>query len=525
MNAYIFLLLALLPLTSTPAFTQTDISTPQFTATPKPTAIAIPSKSKKTVPIRTFAEDLEALDKSLTTIAFSLAKGVVSILSIIVFYRLVLLIAYRSSQLIIDNFSNYSGADEELDKVLPGLSQLAREMLVQEMKGVRQRMKEHIKSVGPETYRPPDMLPLPQATPEQRLADLVASLNEFTPDQIDPVVQLLKVIFPPFGTKVTTILQSQGKEYSKLGITFEITNIEGRLSSKLYTIWELDDDNPAETQSKSSTQTLKDRYRMLLKPSARWLALELCRREMVMAVPWSYFGRRRQRYQGQIHNFFGALNQASAPAHGNFFYQLAIEDFKQAIYLYPHWYQPYENLAETYSILGQEAEGKEGIHWQRQAILQYDEALEKCQDVSVERRITVRKSIAGLLTGDEIEIRAAKQKIEHILLEWDDTSELNYRVLYDLACWYAIAHRQNLSVENAVLKARRYLVYSLVRDRDRLFWDWAGKDPELQGTSEVVAELTFPLLKKLNEVPELPILRGKEFAKHIQEVIKIVQSL
>ncbi|MEH2172402.1 hypothetical protein [Nostoc sp.] len=475
---------------------------------------------------------MEAFDKSLTTITFSLAKGVVAVLSIIVLYRLVLLIAYRSSQLIIDNFSNYSGADEELDKVLPGLSQLAREMLVQEMKNVRQRMKEHIKSVGPENYRPRDMLPLPQATPEQRLAELVASLNEFTPDQIDPVVQLLKVIFPPFGTKVTTILQSQGKEYSKLGITFEITNIEGRLSSKLYTIWELDDDKLAETQNQSSTQTLKDRYRRLLKPSARWLALELCRREMVVAVPWSYFGRRRQRYQGQIHNFFGTLNQASAPVHGNFFYQLAIEDFKQAIYLYPHWYQPYENLAETYSILGQESEGKEGesegkkgIDWQRQAILQYNEALKKCQDVSVERRITVRKSIAELLTGDEIEIRAAKQKIEHILSEWDDTSELNYHVLYYLACWYAIAHRQNLSVENADQKACHYLVYSLVRDRDRRFWDWAGKDPELQGIGKVVAELTFPLLKKLNEVPELPELRGKEFAKHIQEVIKTVQSL
>ncbi|QSJ17095.1 hypothetical protein JYQ62_36545 [Nostoc sp. UHCC 0702] len=518
MKACILLVLPLLVLTNRPAFAQTPISTPLPTPTSKPTEISTPSKSKKTTPISQFAEELEAFDKSLTTIAFTLAKAVVAVLSILALYRLILLIAYRSSQLIIDNFSNYSGANEELDKVLSGLSQLAREMLVQEMKGVRLRMNEHIKSSGPETYHYRDQLPLPQATPEQRLADLVASLSEFTPDQIDPVVHLLKVIFPPFGTKVTSILQSQGKEHSKLGITFEITNIEGRLSSRLYTIWESDTRN-------DSTQLLKDRYRDLLKPATRWLALELCRREMLTGIPWTYFGDRRNRYQGQVHNFFGALNQASAPAHGNFFYKLAIEDFKQAISFYPDWDQPYENLAETYSILGQEAEGKEGVYWQRQAILQYAQALNRCEDESVKRRIGVRKAIAGLLTGDEIEIQEAKQTIEQLLINWDATSELNYRLLYDLACWYAIAHRQELGVANARLQGLRYLVYSLVRDRDRFFWEWASQDPELQGIGEVVAELSFLLLKKLNENPGLAISKGKEFVEHIEEVLKIVKFL
>lgn len=518
------LVCAWLILCSIPGFAQTPTSTPQIitspTSTPTPKTL---NKLKKTTPINQFAEDLEALDKSLTTIAFSLAKLVIALLSILVLYRLFLLITYRSSQLIIDNLSNYSGADEELDKVLPGLSQLAREMLVQDMKGVRQRMKEHIRNIGPASYRLRDQLPLPQATPEQRLADLAASLSEFTPDQIDPLVHLLKVIFPPFGTKVTSILQSQGKEYEQLGITFEITNIEGRFSSKLYTIWEPEEKQPLSTQHNSSILTLKDRYRNLLKPAIRWLAIELCRREMLSAIPWNYFGKKRQRYQGQIYNFFGALNQASAPAHGNFFYKLAIEDLKQALEFYPQWYQPYENLAETYSILGQEKESKERIYWQRQAIVQYDLALNKCHDESVYRRIIIRKGIAGLLTGDEIEIRETKQQIERVVANWDATSELNYRILYDIACWYAIAHRQQAGVENARLQGLRYLVYSLIRDCDRLFWDWAGQDPELQGIGQYVAELTFPLMKKLNEIPALPKLTGKEFAKPLEEVLRLVK--
>ncbi|NEQ18797.1 MAG: hypothetical protein F6K28_01670 [Microcoleus sp. SIO2G3] len=142
-KARLLFVFSLLVITFAPAFAQTSTSTPQITTTPKSTATSTPSPSKSTTPISQFANDLEALDKSLTTIVFFLAKAVVAVLSILVLYRLVLLIVYRSSQLIIDNFSNASGADE-LDKVLPGLSQLAGEILVQEMKNVRQQVKEHI---------------------------------------------------------------------------------------------------------------------------------------------------------------------------------------------------------------------------------------------------------------------------------------------------------------------------------------------------------------------------------------------
>lgn len=518
MKAKLLLIFTFFIVSSASVYSQTPVSTPTSSAT------STPNQSKKeTFSISKFAEDLEAIDKSLTSIAFSLAKVMVVALSLLVLYRLVLLIVYRSSQLVIDNVSNASGADE-LEKVLPSLSQLARERLVREMKGVRQRVKEHIKTVGPETYRPPNKLPLPQVTPDQRLADLVASLNELTPDQIDPVVQLLKVIFPPFGTKVTSILQSQGQEHSKLGITFEITNIEGRLSSKLYTIWEPTDDKTADTKNDSS-QMLKDRYRQLLRPAARWLAIELCRREMVDAVPWTYFGNRRKKYQAQINNFFGVLNFASVPTHGKFFYQLAIEDLQQAIDLYPDWYQPYENLADIYSTQGREFQGKEGVNLQRQAILQYEEALQRCQDEAIKRRIRVGKAMAQLVTGNDTFIQEAKQEIQNVEKNWDATEELNTQFLYNLASWYAIALTQGFSDASAEKTARLYLAYALVRNSDSDLWYWASKDPDLKGINEGFAELQFTLLKKLNEVPQLPKLKNQDFAKPIQEVLQEVNWL
>ncbi len=493
------------------AYRRPSIYSQQIITKPTPIAKPTPSQSNKpNMSVPKLTDNLEVVEKNVTRISIIFIKVLAVLLSLLIVYRLILMIFQRSSQLIVDNFINASDAGE-MNSVLPGLSQLARERLVGEMKGVHQRMKEHIINQGPQTYHPSDKLPLPQTTPDQRLGDLVTSLSEFTPEQMHPAVKMLKVIFPPLGTKVTSILQSQGKEYDRLGITFEITNIEGRLSSKLYTVWESEDS--------VSKEALKDRYRKLLGSAIRWLALELSRREMVTAVPWYYWGRKRDRYQAKIYNFFGLLNLASAPTNGKLFYYLAIEDLQQAIVLYPEWFQPYENLADTYSSFGGETLDKECLNYQRQALLQYDRALNACEDESVKRRIRIGKAMAGLMTGDVNLILDAKHEIETLKKGWDETSELNTRFLYNLAAWYAIAHRINAGVKSALSLARRYLVYALVRDSDRTIWEWAGKDPDLQGICEDYGELKFILLKKLNEVPELPSLTGKNFTQHTEEIL------
>ncbi|MGF1676063.1 MAG: hypothetical protein ACFCUV_20615, partial [Rivularia sp. (in: cyanobacteria)] len=447
-------------------------------------------------------KNLDKLDESFNRIVFFLAKVAIILLSLILIQRIILLIAFRTSQLVIDNFTNASGA-EGMDFVLPGLSQLGREKLVREMKGVHQRLREHIRVSGLRTYRPPDKLSLPQSTPDERLSSLVASLNEFTPDQIDPLVSLLKILFPAYGTKVTSILQSQGEDYRRLGITFEITDIEGRIASRLYTIWEeTETQTVIKTLPKKESKTvtdqeielelpiiesypeLKDRYRALLKPATRWLALELSRREMLANVPWYYLGNWCKRYQAQIHNFFGVINYASAPTHGSFFYQLAIEDLEAAIELDPNWYQPYENLGDTYSTQGRELQETAKINRQRQGILQYEKALARCEDETVRRRIKVGKAMAQLLTKDQILVQEAQTEIQLLEKQWNAQSELSPRFLYNLASWYAIFTAQNNGDEQTKQKARHYLVYALLRDSDRNLWDWASKDPDFQAVRE-----------------------------------------
>ena len=444
-------------------------------------------------------ENLDKVDKSFNRTVFFLAKVIIILLSLAVIQRIIILVASRSSQLIIDNLTNASGA-EGMEFVLPGLSQLGRERLVREMKGVHQRLKEHINVNGLRTYRHPDKLPLPQTTPDERLSNLVASLNEFTPDEINPLVSLLKIIFPPYGTKVTSILQSQGEDYNRLGITFEVTDIQGHGASKLYTIWEENKTESvtdtviktvAKTASKKVSETvdeekfelpvietypeLKDRFRLLLKPATRWLAVELSKREMLANVPWYYLGNWCKRYQSQIHNFFGVINYASAPTHGSFFYQLAIEDLQAAVEFDPNWYQPYENLGDTYSTHGREFQESRRINLQRQAILQYEKALVRCEDETVRRRIKVGKAMAQLLTKDETLVKEAQKEIQLLEKQWNGESDLSSRFLYNLASWYAIFTAQNNGDEQTKQKARQYLVYALLRDSDRNLWDWASR--------------------------------------------------
>ncbi len=514
-------------------------------------------------PLANIARSLESFNNSITKILLFLGQIVLILLILIIIQRIFLLVWNRSSQLVIDNFKNASGNDE-LNSVLPGLSQLAREKLVREMRSLHHRLKEHVDTVAPRNYRTSDELRLPRATPDQRLTNLVDSLNEFTPDQIDPVVQLLNVVFPIYGTKVTSILQTQGKDNEKIGITFEITDIEGHFASKLYTklytVWEFphkqeQDQNQDQVVKEIKeiddiSLSLKDRYRLLLKPATRWLAIELSRREMVAAVPQFYFGKKRMRYQAQIHNFFGLFYYVSAPTHGLFFYKLAIEDLKQAIKLCPDWYQPHKNLAHTYSTKGRQiqnisrqntsrqntsrqnisredtnkqninGQNNKGKDLQRKAILEYDIALKKCADKEAIRSIRVGKAISQLLSGDPIEVREAKDEIEYLEENWDATFEMNGRFIYSMAVWYAITFAQGYGSESIKKIAQSYLVYALVRDTESDLWNWAGKDPDFEKIRGDFTELRFVLLKKLNRFSQLPKLKGEEFAKAIEEILK-----
>jgi len=193
---------------------------------------------------------------------------------------------------------------------------------------------------------------------------------------------------------------------------------------------------------------------------------------------------------------------------------------RAAIELDPNWYQPYENLGDTYSTQGREFQGSRRFNLQRQAILQYEKALVRCEDQAIRRRIKVGKAMAQLLTNDQIQIKEAQKEIQLLEKQWNAQSDLSSRFLYNFASWYAIFTAQNNGEEETKLKARRYLLYALLRDSDRNLWEWANKDPDFQSVRERFTDLQFVLMKKLNEFPDLPQMTGPKFVKHVGEILK-----
>ncbi|MEL7245069.1 MAG: hypothetical protein AAGM40_22440, partial [Cyanobacteria bacterium J06573_2] len=124
------------------------------------------------------------------------------------------------------------------------------------------------------------------------------------------------------------------------------------------------------------------------------------------------------------------------------------------------------------------------------------------------------------LTKDETLVKEAQTEIQKLEKWWSAESDLSSRFLYNLASWYAIFTAQNNGNQQTMRKARLYLVYALIRDGDRNLWDWASRDPDFQGVRERFTDLEFVMMKKLNEVNQLPEFTGERFVKHISEILK-----
>lgn len=514
MLARVCLVIALVLIPPGSVLAQTSLPSPNISPSPQPTATSSPIAWTATTDIENFGKQLESFNNATTTVISVVVKVGALLFSLVLLQRLLWLMLRRRPELVIENFADASGKDE-LIKVLSGLTQLARQELIREIKGVRQRVKEHVRSVGPERYRSSDVSPLPQATSDQRLTSLLSSIKEFAPTQLSPAFQLISILFPPFGTKVTGLLQSKSSSPEKLGLTIEITDIQGELVPRLYTIWEPPSKQSVDAQDILPEAPVKDRYIALLKPVARWLALELSRREMAVKVP---FGQDRKQYQGQIHNFFGVLNYASAQTHGSFFHQLAIEDLQQAIELCPDWYQPYENLADVYSTQGREEQGKINIDLQRRALLNYNSSLERVIDELVVNRIRLSKAISLLLLADQDSVNEANNEIELVKKGWNPIEELDSRFLYNLAVWHLTYKRQGFGDQSTIQLARLYLAYSLARSRK--FWDWAVKDPDLEEVRGDLLNLQFYLSQNLKALPDIEKCIDQRFEEMISKTFK-----
>lgn len=181
---------------------------------------------------------------------------------------------------------------------------------------------------------------------------------------------------------------------------------------------------------------------------------------------------------------------------------------------------------------------KDGADYQQQALFCYEEAL-KCLDKSIpeelsteseeERknipvRILLGKTTVQLLLDDKKYHDQAIKDLESIIKDLNITSELNYRLLYNLASLYALADKHKIPIQNAKENAQRYLTYSLIRNLDHSQWNWANNDPDLSTICLDIDQLQLTLRAKLHQNPSLTKLTGKDFDTEVSDILNQVRS-
>jgi tetratricopeptide (TPR) repeat protein len=290
--------------------------------------------------------------------------------------------------------------------------------------------------------------------------------------------------------------------------------------------------NALERVIQSVTRTPSERYIALLKPGAQWLALELSKETMLSDVVRGYRRSENGRPVAEVYNFIGASYLLRASVHSSF-YQLAIDNFKQAVKHDPGWYLPYENLGDTYSYMGN----------QREALGSYDTALEQVQaDLKeedpqrqeTECRLRISKGIAQLLSSDSDLKEKARNEIRSIERACGGPVNLSARSLYNLACWYSVAARHKIRVlgpgrvsRDLRRRARRFLAYSLAKNYlDRDLWERVDKDQDLDNdTHKGLEDLKFRIIKEVDQQKRqgttlLFDLSGDDFRSAMTEVMK-----
>lgn len=288
-------------------------------------------------------------------------------------------------------------------------------------------------------------------------------------------------------------------------------------------------------------------------------------------------------YRAKLYNFIGSFYQAYALTFNKFpvFFEAALQNFTKASNLVKNWFQPYENLADTYVMYSKElAEQKslsggtrmvgsiapstihitlgrtvppslsnnqdQDMEYLFKALINYEKALRLLprrlslppeKKVTIEHRIRIGKYTAQLLTGDKHLIDEAIDGIIDVQKSLDITKEKDSHLLYNLASWYGIADSK--SIQEAVKAimppgqtlrqaAIRYLMYSLARDND--LWYWAPRDPsffKIFGSDRHTKfeMLTLALTQEISEVPDLSQSVGPKFEQAIKEAINRVDWL
>lgn len=190
--------------------------------------------------VLTITRDSSSVGNILTNLGLALFKLLIVIIASFVVLALGtiglvrLIQAIEQSGVVLDDLHNSTGVTD-LDQVIPGLTQLARDEFRQSLRWVYRVLKEQKRDLIPEGYPLADI-------------DLALGIWQSTLDQLEKQIwatapigyawamPLIRAVLPRRGSWVSGYLQQRDTDSGGLGITFEITSFSSLGTSAKATI-------------------------------------------------------------------------------------------------------------------------------------------------------------------------------------------------------------------------------------------------------------------------------------------------
>ena len=375
--------------------------------------------------------------------------------------------------------------------------------------------------------------------------NLISLIGEIAPKEAVPVMKFIEAFIPPHVIKATGYLQWRSEKAEKVGMTFKYEDLSNQRNLMVRTIWWQSRDK---TETSASIQTTvastaandtltnkeSEHYIELLSPAMQWMALMFWEQKLISHVPFTYriLKTPEKRRQARILYLLGALYYAYADQHQpykDFFCQLAVEHFRQAIVKDLNWYLPYKYLADLYSFKMQYTEEDKGKKLLDKALSLYDAAcylaIKRSNDT--QNRIRIARALAKLVAKDWKLIKEAEDEVQDLISQdpanFDPDRADCGKYLYSLAYWYVLAEKFHPTyIDNAEQKARLYVAYCLARSAN--LWDAIKNNDYFKFIcgEEGLKALKQILDEKQGEETQLCKLKSDDFKKAIDEVLREV---
>jgi hypothetical protein len=398
---------------------------------------------------------------------------------------------------------------------VPALSQVARRHVRRQIGDQRSQVARIVKSILLPAAKELEVrfgeAERMQNAASDSITAVLSALRSVVPGPADSFISLFALVLPPpRGISVSMTAIRRGETAQRLGISAEVSMLDGTLNSSVV-FWEslAPDTRPPADQAGTAERVLA-----LLEPVSRWIAVHLVLTLMVSP---------RRRVSAQTRNGLrrllagGLFLQAMRdfPDHAPAFGEEALTELEQARQLLPQIALPVTTLAGVHERIGwarqqagepakAQAAFRAAVRCWRDAETIVGKAAAKAAsrapgDDARRAVLLERRMKAQLACADPPLREAALAELKSVALHSVQPADRIWR--YNRACLYAQAYSADPQAEYLELSLS-WLGLALIYEPDSSMWDYARQfDPELAPIRET---LTVFLANLRNLIPVEP---------------------